>query len=169
MAILALRDRYQEEPFDVEAGAFAKHREGRVRRMFRLGDGALAMEVRVEGSDELPFTRWASERQILSVDPTTMTFEDLDGLIGDRVIHVSLPIVEEAQVVLRPAGGGSEKKTLKGPDARLDVHAGDTVELTITRFTGERSGCGCTSGGGTEALLLLGVMALLFLLRSPVR
>lgn len=153
IAVEAMRDRHQEEAFALENGGVAAQRSGHLRRLFRLTDGRLLMEVSVEGTDELPVTSIIAQTQIFSGEPMRLRFDDPDGLIGAAKIRVAFPILDEADVWIHRANGAEERRTLEASAPELEVGVGDEVELTIVRFAGERTGCGCSSGAEAMAPL----------------
>ncbi|HLL53626.1 MAG TPA: hypothetical protein VK447_08780, partial [Myxococcaceae bacterium] len=156
-----MRDRHQEEAFAVKQGGLAPSREGRLRRLFRLGDGKLLFEVAVGGTYELPVTRVASKTQIFADEAMTFTFTDPSELIGNREIRVTLPVLAEASVRITRVDRTVETAALLSGDEPISVTArvGDTVEIQRFRLAGDRQGCGCGTGGG-EALGLGGLLAL---------
>ena len=70
-----------------------------------------------------------------------------------------LPLIAEAEVVR-----GAETLMVEGSDQdgiRLEVSAGESVEIRALRFAGERGGCGCGFTGTSpfSALVALIILA----------
>ena len=156
-AVLLLSTRaYESEVYALQRGAIANARYGRFRRVFRPTDGRTALEVIPQDGAPQPLVRLSSETQLFSLEPLKVEFEGE----GAHVLH--LPLIAEAEVVR-----GSETLMVEGSDQdgiRLEVSAGDSVEIRTLRFAGERGGCGCRFTGTSPfsalmALILLGQRA----------
>lgn len=124
--IEALRDRHQAEAF-----AVGGKREGAIRRLQRLEDGEVLAEVSVEGTFEVPVTKFSSATKLFDGAEVTMTFADPHGVVGDGLVTVRFPAYPHV--------------------APLTGHAGDTV--TVRGY--ERRGCGCGAAPGLVPAVLL--------------
>lgn len=124
----ALRDRHQADAF-----AVGSRREGEIRRLSRLADGAVLAEVSVDGSYEVPVTRFSAPAELFDGSPVTLSFSDPHGVVGDAAVQVRFPAFPAAEEVT--------------------AHIGDQV--VVQGY--EKRGCGCSAGPGffTLALLLL--------------
>jgi len=124
----ALRDRHQAEAF-----AVGTKREGSIRRLQRLEDGAVLAEVSVEGTAEVPVTTFAAAAgsKLFDGSEVSMTFADPHGVAGAGVVTVRFPAYPQVEP--------------------LTGRVGDTV--TVRGY--ERRGCGCSAASGPLLLVLL--------------
>jgi len=160
----ALRRRYEEETFALSSGGAPTSREGRIRRLYRFSDGAILAEVSVEGTRELPRTRFASTGVLFSTEAVTLTFTDPTGAVGGREISIAFPLLDQADVEITPgAGGAVQTLSLSGAPITVPAMVGDTVRLPHFRYRSERS-CGCGAGAGAGGPV--GGLVLLVLARA---
>jgi len=162
----ALRRRYEEETFALSNGGAPTSREGQIRRLYRFSDGGILAEVSVEGTRELPRTRFASTGVLFSSDAVTITFTDPTGAVGGRAVSIAFPLLDQADVEITPgAGGAVQTLSLNGAPITVTAMVGDTVRLPHFRFSSERS-CGCGAGAGAGPGGPLGGLVLLVLARA---
>ncbi len=161
VAVAIARNRHQEEAFAVERGGLPRARSGQLRRMIRISNGQLLLEVKVEGSRELPVTTLHSSEQLFAEDPMAIELGDPHGLIGDAEVSLHLPAYERLQARWTAGPGAGKTLELEGEDLVLTARVGDRIELSELRFVGAQT-CGCASGGGAglgALVVLLGLFA----------
>jgi len=149
-----MRRRYQEEAFAVRNGGPASFREGRIRRLFRLQDGALLFEVSPlpspdaapERSSLLPLSRVEARTQVFADEPMTFTFTDPGQLLGGRAFQVTLPSLSSATIKAIRASGATETFNLKRvgeTPLAFTAQAGDRIEMPTFRLGEDPGACGC--------------------------
>jgi uncharacterized protein (TIGR03382 family) len=162
-ALLALRHADEAEVFALEEGLPARARSGYFRRVFRPSDGRVALEVRPGAGAQLPRTSLSAPAQLFSTEPLVV---ELDGE-GDLELH--FPLFAEVEVA-RLGSGNDPSERIRGTDAEgvvLKARGGESLEVRVVRFAGERDGCGCGSTGAPAALPMLALV--LFGLRGRRR
>jgi len=145
--IEALRRRYEEETFALSSGNTPTAREGQIRAMYRFSDGVALAEVSVQGTRELPRTRFASTAELFSGGEMTITFSDPTGEVGRKAITLSFPVLDRAEVELVHADGLSQVFKPTGAPVQVATVFDDTVRLRSYHFAGQRE-CGCVAGEG---------------------
>ncbi|HYV45507.1 MAG TPA: trehalase family glycosidase [Myxococcaceae bacterium] len=145
--IEALRRRYEEETFALSSGNTPTVREGQIRRMYRFSDGVALAEVSVDGTRELPRTRFAATAELFSGSEMTITFSDPTREVARRGITLSFPVLDQAEVEVVHPDGSSQVFKPKAAPVQITARFDDTVRLRNYHFTGERA-CGCAAGEG---------------------
>ncbi|MDQ3264025.1 MAG: hypothetical protein M3Y59_10230 [Myxococcota bacterium] len=156
VAVAIARNRHQEEAFAVERGGLPRVRQGQLRRMIRISNGQLLLEVRVAGSREVPVTTLSAADQLFAEVPMGIELSDPHGLIGDAEVEMRLPAYEKLQARWTAGPGAGRTLDLEGEELTLTARVGDRIELSGLRFVGAQT-CGCAGGGGA-GLGALGVL-----------